>query len=180
MKQYFVLAGIMAAVLGSAQAGSLYRWMDQSGKMHYGDIPAAGAAQVEKVISSDSPATDDADLPYETRRAKENFPVTLYVAGNCNEPCQQARDFLNQRCIPFGEKNLVTKEEIDAFKLISGSENLPTLAIGKNWLKGFLAEQWNDELDIAGYPKVIPCRPQAATKPSADKSATEKPTPEVP
>ena len=180
MKPYFILAGVMAAVLSGAHAGSLYRWVDQSGKVHYGDVPAAGTAQVEKVKISDSPAVDDADLPYETRRAKENFPVTLYVADNCGEPCRQARDFLNQRGIPFSEKNLVTKEEIDTFKLMSGSENSPTLAIGKNWLKGFLAEQWSNELDVAGYPKIPPYRPQAATKPPIGKSATEKPAPEAP
>ena len=180
MKPYFILAGMMTAVLGSAQAGSSYRWMDQSGKVHYGDVPAAGAAQVEEVKISDSPATDDADLPYETRRAKENFPVMLYVADNCSELCQKARDFLNQRGIPFTEKNLKSQEDIDAFKQISGGETIPALAVGKNWLNGFLAGQWSSELDVAGYPKIPPYRPQSAIKPPMEKSATEKPIPAAP
>ena len=180
MKPGFILAGIMAAVLGSAQAGSLYRWVDQSGTMQYGDIPAAGAAQIEEVTISEAPATDDADLPYATRRAKEAFPVTLYVADNCKEFCQQARDLLNQRGIPFTEKKLESQEDIDAFKRISGGEMVPALAVGKDWLNGFLAAQWNDELDVAGYPKTPPYRPQAAAKPSAGKPATEKSTPETP
>ena len=180
MKHYFIMAGILAAMLGSAQAGSLYRWVDQSGNVHYGDMPAAGAAQIEEVKITDAPATDDADLPYETRRVKEAFPVTLYVADNCREPCQEARDLLNQRGIPFTEKNLKSNEELDAFRKMSGGDDIPALTIGENWLRRFLAEQWNDELDIAGYPKIPPYRPQAATKPSADKPATEKPTPEAP
>jgi hypothetical protein len=32
---------------------------------------------------------------------------------------------------------------------------LPALTIGKTWLKGFQAEQWNNELDFAGYPKKV-------------------------
>ena len=178
MKPYFIMAGILAAMLGSAQAGSLYRWVDQSGTMHYGDIPAAGAAQIEEVTISEAPATDDADLPYATRRAREAFPVTLYVADNCKEFCQQARDLLNQRGIPFTEKNLVSQEDIATFKQISGGEMVPALAVGKDWLNGFLAEQWNSELDIAGYPRTAPYGFRPATPPPAAKPTPEQPVPE--
>ena len=178
MKPYFILAGIMAAVLGSAQAGSLYRWVDQSGNVHYGNIPAMGAVQVEEVKISDAPAIDDADLPYETRRAKEAFPVTLYVADNCKEFCQHARDLLNQRGIPFTEKNLVSQEDIDTFKQISGGKMVPTIAVGKNWLNGFLAEQWNTELDIAGYPKTAPYGFRPAVPPPVANPSPEQPVPE--
>ena len=178
MKPYFILAGVMAAVLGNAQAGSLYRWVDQSGVVHYGDIPAAGAVQVEEVKISDSPVIDDADLPYETRQAKENFPVTLYVADNCSEPCQEARDLLNQRGIPFTEKNLVSQEDIDIFKQTSGGEKVPALAVGKNWLNGFLAEQWDSELDVAGYPKTAPYGFRPAAPPPIVKKPPVQPVPE--
>jgi len=156
-------------------AGELYRWVDKSGKVHYGDVPASEAEQIERKKFS-SPATQDSeDLPYETRRAQQNFPVTLYTASNCIELCQKARDFLNKRGIPFTEKYLVTQEEINDFIKQSGSDQSPTLAVGKTFLKGFQAEQWNSELDIVGYPKVLLYRPpKASIKHSADKSATEK------
>ena len=169
MKLHVILAGMMLAMLGSAHAGSLYRWVDKSGNVHYGDMPAADAAQVEKKkVASDSPEGDNAGLPYEMLRAKKNFPVTLYVADNCTDPCQKARDLLNKRSIPFTEKNLKNNEDLDAFRKMSGSDEVPALTVGKTWLKRFLAEQWNDELDIAGYPKipsfhppVVPAIPQA-------------------
>lgn len=179
MKPYFILAAMLLAALGGAQAET-YRWVDQAGKLHYGDMPPAEAAQVEKMKIIDSPVNEDADLPYETRRAKENFPVTLFVADNCIEPCQKARDLLNGRGIPFTEKSLKSKEDIDAFKKTYGGEVVPALAVGRNWLNGFLAEQWNSELDAANYPKTPPYRPQAAAKPSIDKPAVEKPVPENP
>lgn len=178
MKPYFILAAMLLVAWNSAQAET-YRWVE-AGKLRYGDMPPAEAAQVEKMKIIDLPVNEDADLPYETRRAKENFPVTLFVADNCIEPCQKARDFLDKRGIPYTEKNLKSKEDIDDFKKTYGGEVVPALAIGKNWLSGFLAEQWDSELDAANYPKVSPYRPPAATKPSVSKSATENPAPESP
>ncbi len=175
MKHIVLLLGCMLAMPDGACAGELYRWVDKSGTVHYGDAPAKEGAQVEKKKFY-SPATQDgADLPYETRLAQQNFPVTLYVADNCIEACNQARSFLDKRGIPFSEVKLVTKEEIDAFKSHSGSDQAPTLAVGRNYLKGFLAVDWDSELDVAGYPKTLLYRPpQAPAKPPADKPATGK------
>ncbi len=175
MKHIALLMGCLLVMPAGTYAGELYRWVDKSGTVHYGDAPATEGAQVERKKFY-SPATQDGDdLPYETRRAQQNFPVTLYVADNCIEACNQARSFLNKRGIPFSEVKLVTKEEIDAFKALSGSDQAPTLAVGRNYLKGFLAVDWDSELDIAEYPKTLLYRPpQAPVKPLADKPVTEK------
>lgn len=146
-------AGLIVIACGSAFADEWYRWVDQAGKVHYGDAPAADAAGAEKRKISTAPVDEDAMLPYEARRAKQNFPVTLYVTENCGDICQQARDFLRKRGIPFVEKSLKTQEDFDDFKQKSGSDGLPALAVGKAWLKGFQPRQWGDELDAAGYPK---------------------------
>lgn len=177
MRAHFILAGILATATAGALAGELYRWVDQSGKVHYGDVPEAEAAKPVQKKFSDSATPDDA-LPYETRRARETFPVTLYVADNCKEPCQHARDLLNQRGIPFTEKNLVTQEDVDAFRKMSGAEIAPTLSVGSNWLKGFLAEQWNSELDYAGYPKFAPYGFRPIAPPPVAKKPPAQPAPE--
>lgn len=146
----------------TAQAAGLYRWVDESGKVHYGDVPAPEVKQAEKKKFSNITDVPKAGLPYESRRALQNFPVTLYVADNCKEPCQKARDLLQKRGVPFTEKVLLDAKDIDAFQMASGSSEMPTVSIGKVWLSGFLAEQWNSELDIAGYPKLAPYRAPAA------------------
>lgn len=181
MRLHFILAGqliLAGALLGSAQAGEMYRWVDKSGKVHYGDTRAPDAAEVEKKKLGTAPATGDEELSFDTRRAKQNFPVTLYVADNCADPCKQSRNLLSQRGIPFTEKNLATQEEIDAFKRASGADAVPVLSVGRSWLKGFQPEQWHNELDAAGYPKTSTYRPQApakpSDKPSADKAAVAK------
>lgn len=108
MKPYLVLGGMLLVALGSAQAET-YRWVDQSGKVHYGDQPAEEATQVELRNLHVAPEGDDAGLPYESRLARQNFPVTFYSTNDCGDPCQQARDFLNKRGIPFTKKSVLQR-----------------------------------------------------------------------
>jgi hypothetical protein len=82
-----------------------------------------------------------------------------------------ARSLLTKRGIPFSEKLLKYKEDMEAFKKLSGFYDIPTLSVGKTFLRGFLAEQWSSELDIAGYPKTSsyraparPANPEAASQ----------------
>lgn len=169
MRRRFVWAGLIALACGSAQADELYRWVDKSGKVHYGDAPAADAAAVEKRKFGAAPTVDVNDLPYATRQAKQNFPVTLYITENCGDPCKQAREFLNKRGIPFTENNVRTQEELNTFKQLSGSSGVPTLSVGKTWFKGFQAEQWGGGLDTAGYPQTPSHQPQPPANPLTTK-----------
>lgn len=178
MKLIVLLLSCLALMSSGVQAGELYRWLDARGAVHYGDIPPAEALQIETLKYSDT-ATPDEDLSYETRRARQHFPVTLYVAGNCTEFCDQARSLLDKRGIPYNEIMLLSRADIDGFKALSGSDNVPTLAVGRSFLKGFLADRWHGELDIAGYPKIAPYR---AAPPVPAPSPTAAPTsqPEIP
>jgi len=145
----------LTATLG--QAGELYRWVDQSGKVHYGDAPPPDVTDVESKRFAASNVSDE-NLPYATRKARENFPVVLHASHDCGEPCVEARSLLDKRGIPFSEKLLKTKDDIDAFKRLTGSDMVPTLAVGRIYLKGFQSQRWHSELDIAGYPKSAPYR----------------------
>ena len=173
MNTRFVLAGILLTLLGTAQADT-FRWVDNAGNVHYGDVPAETAKQIEAKKFSGSASADDAGLPYETRLAKQHFPVTLYVTDNCGSPCLQARDFLKKRGIPFTENKLSTKEDIDAFISKSGGDQVPTLLVGSTtWLKSFEAGQWSSALDNAGYPKIAPYRPQSPPPKQTDNPAVK-------
>lgn len=163
MKRCFLLMGLL--LLGNAQAEDLYRSIDSSGKVHYSDRPLPGSADVVEMKVGKAPVPDER-LPYATQRAMQNFPVTLYSFPECGSACKEAREFLNRRGVPFTEKSLVSQEDIDSFRKVSGDSAIPKLLIGKTWVKGFLAEQWNKELDIAGYPKTAPYRPRPATPPA--------------
>ena len=172
MKHIFLLFASLAIMPLGVGAGEIFHWVDKDGKVHYSDILPADATEVERKKLS-SQTTQNEDLPYETQRAQQNFPVTLYVAGGCGAPCDQARSMLNKRGVPFTEKTLKTQQEIDAFYKTSGSTGAPTLAVGNSYLSGFLEAKWNSELDVAGYPKTASYRQRVAPPPKT-------PTPEKP
>ena len=160
MKKVFLLVCLM--MLANTHAAELYRSIDKDGKVHYSDSPLMGTEDVEQLKLGKEP-TPDESLPYESQLASKNFPVTLYTFPDCGSACLQARDLLSKRGIPFTEKSLVKQEEFDAFRKDAGDSLLPAVTIGKTWLKGFLAEQWNKELDFAGYPKsILAYRPRPA------------------
>jgi len=179
MKRMVLLFACLAFMSTAVRAGELFRWTDREGKVNYGDTPPLDAINVGKVNFSSAPAQND-DLPYETRIAQQNFPVTLYVGTGCGDVCDNARSLLNKRGIPFNEKALKTKEDIDAFKQLSGMEGfVPVLQVGKNFLKGFLESQWNSELDIAGYAKTASYRQRISQPAPASPEAPQKPIPDV-
>lgn len=150
------LAALLAA--GTANAQTTYRWVDPaSGRTVFSDQPPpAGARQVSRQAGV-GPADDAAPQSYATRQAAEKFPVTLYTAADCVEPCKQARDLLNGRGVPFTEKLLQTNADIAELKQRLGEEAMaPTVAIGRQFNRGFEAGAWNNLLDLAGYPKNAP------------------------
>jgi hypothetical protein len=162
MKRVILLLAGLMVMSPVIHASELYRWIDKAGKVNYGDLPPPGATGVERLRFSGNPAQDQ-DLPFETRRAMENFPVTLYVADGCGDSCDQAHALLGNRGIPYSEKLLRSKQDIDAFKQLSGIYNVvPVLGVGKEFLKGYSEILWNSELDIAGYPKTANIRQRTA------------------
>jgi hypothetical protein len=157
----------------SAQSAPLYRWVDIDGKVHYTDQPpppSAARKVEEKTLGT--PAADVVQLPYASRLAAKNFPVTLYNSG-CGEACTKAREHLTKRGVPFNEKDAGTPEvQAELMKLI-GTLEVPVLAVGTvTRLKGYEPGAWNAALDEAGYPKSVPfLRP----KPKAPAKDGQKP-----
>ena len=174
MKRILLLLACLAIMPSGVQASDLFRWVDKAGKMNYGDIPPAGATDVERLKLFGEPAQKE-DIPYEIRQVLQNFPVTLYVGDGCGETCDLARNMLSKRGVPFSEKLLRTKQDVEAFKKLSGIDGVvPVLRVGKDFLQGYSELLWNRELDIAGYPKTAsnlqhitpPLRPEPFTPPA--------------
>ena len=153
MNIIILLLACLSSISLNLQAAGLYRWVDSSAAVHYSDVPSPDAEKMDARKFSGTVTPSD-DLPYETRRAQQNFPVTLYTGEGCGDMCDQARNLLKKRGVPFSEKLLRTPQDIEDFKQLSGINGEgPVLGVGRNFLKGFLDSRWNSELDIAGYPK---------------------------
>lgn len=172
---------LMAALLtGSAASAQVYRWTDENGKVHFGDAPSpSGARKVEKQQARSTTAPT-ASEPYVLQVARKSNPVSLYTSPDCGAGCNDARDYLNKRGIPFTEISVTNNAKIDELKKVSGGSGVPAMLVGKSVHKGFEVGMYEAALDAAGYPRigVLPARsavapamaPAPGDKPAADKA----------
>jgi glutaredoxin len=177
MRYLLVLCLALLSVGASAQA---YRWVDSTGRTIISDTPPPGKAKAVSRVGDAAPSGGD-DLPFAVRKARENFPVTLFTAADCVTECKQAREMLNGRGIPFTEKMLQKAEDAAELKALVGDVFVPTLKVGKQSFRGYEAGAYNNLLDLAGYPKTAAygSKPsgglapvaEPATEPTADKPA---------
>jgi glutaredoxin len=102
--------------------------------------------------------------PYELSLAMKNFPVTLYTSPTCTDPCANARTVLNRRGVPFKEVQVWDEGSNAELKRISGTNEVPTLLVGRSIHVGFQHSAYEALLDSARYPRqgVLPARSQAA------------------
>ncbi|MFN3398622.1 MAG: glutaredoxin family protein [Sulfurimicrobium sp.] len=176
MRFTLLLCCCIAASL--AQAAELYRWVDSEGKVHYTDQPPPPSAQKVEEKNLGNNSIDTSELPYATRQAIKKSPVTLY-ANDCGEPCDQARDHLAQRGIPFTGKNPQTSPaDAEALKKLVGAAYVPVLVVGSAVSKGYEKGTWDAALDAAGYPKSALVKKAAPVPDAKDQSAAaQKPVP---
>jgi glutaredoxin len=145
----FAVAALLAALPGYA----MYKIVGPDGKVTYTDVPPSGSSsRVVPMGQATTPSAGEISLPLELRQPVTRYPVTLYSAANC-EPCEAGRRWLRERGIPFSEKTVTSTEDVDTFRRITGSSDLPALMVGPQVLKGLSQDQWASYLDAAGYPR---------------------------
>ena len=164
-----VLAGI-----ASAASAQLYRWTDDKGRVHITDTPppaSAKSVQRKAVPSSSAPAAPQQS--FELSQAMKDFPITLYTAPNCADPCNQARQALNKRGVPFKEIMVSDAGSMAELRQFASGNDVPVLVVGRSVHEGFQQESFDALLDSARYPRagVLPPRAQAAPQVPAKASA---------
>ena len=190
-----VLAFAAVLALGAGPAAALFKVVGPDGSVTYTDRPPqAAAGKVVPLGRADAPPSSPLDaLPLELRAAASRFPVTLYTASAC-APCDAARQMLQQRGVPFTEKQISTQEDLSAYERAVGGRNVPGATIGSQALVGYFQDDWQSYLDAAGYPKtsrlpagwkaaaptpVVP-RPAVAEAPPSPAPAPVPPAPAAP
>jgi hypothetical protein len=177
---------LLALLCTGPGAHAQYKWTDHDGVVSYGDQPSKDAEHVEHLGSVLSPAQAASDalarLPFEIRKAAHDFPVVLYARPDC-QPCDTGRAFLKSRNVPYTERTVLTREDLDAFRKLGGTDILPSMSVGRQMLRGFEAGAWSESLATAGYPRDVPLprdwqwaaatplAPPAETPPPADSAA---------
>ncbi|MDR0275990.1 MAG: glutaredoxin family protein [Burkholderiaceae bacterium] len=166
--RYPVSALTVALLLtaGAAQA-QLYRSVGADGTVTYSDKPPVNAAPSRSAPAADADqaSSNGSALPYDLAQVAGRYPVTLYTTKEC-APCDQGRNLLARRGIPFTEKTVNTNDDIAALKRLGGDGNLPMLTIGGQRLGGFSEADWSQYLDAASYPKTSQ-RPGGYQRPAA-------------
>jgi glutaredoxin len=194
MKKVALCAAFLPAILAfSSQisAQQLYRIVGADGKVTFSDQPPSPSSNA-KVTSgrggSFAESAGGAALPFELRNVAQRFPVTIYTGKDCS-PCDAGRNMLRTRGVPYTERTVESREDIESFKRISSDAQLPLATIGGQQLKGYSDSEWSQYLDAAGYPKTSqlpagyrnpapsPLVARAAPAPAAAPAAAPEPTP---
>ncbi|MBQ6657190.1 MAG: glutaredoxin family protein [Ottowia sp.] len=97
-------------------------------------------------------AQNNVQLPYELNQARQKYPVTIYTGKDCSL-CVSARGLLTRRGVPFTEKTVTTKEDLQELQKRFNEGGIPIVTIGGQTIRGFEEGEWNSYLDAAGYPK---------------------------
>jgi glutaredoxin len=165
---------------GASSAQSLYRYVDENGRVVYSDQPPPPTARdvqpkrlPENVIETDP-------VPFAMKEAAERFPVTLYTF-DC-DVCRDAQALLVKRGIPFATVIVTQETGAARLKALTGKQSAPVLQVGdKQVMQGYNEERWQAMLDEAGYPKAAPAsaaqaaRATRAPAPPAAKAAAAAP-----
>ncbi|MHB1083483.1 MAG: glutaredoxin family protein [Thiobacillus sp.] len=142
----------LAAASAPLAAAQLYQWKDAQGGMVYSDQPPPPSIRNAQQKSFKGNVIEVGDS-YATKTAREKYPITLFASA-CGVPCDQARQFLNERGAPFSNKDPQANPEAQAELLkLTGQLRVPVLVVGSEKINGFETSQWQAALDRAGYPK---------------------------
>ena len=177
---YMMVAAWLAVASAPLAAAQLYQWKDAQGRTVYSDQPPPSSIRNAQQKSFKGNLIEVGES-YSTRTAREKYPITLYASA-CGPLCDQARQLLNERGVPYSNKDPQASPEAQTeLKKLTGRSSVPVLIVGSDKVDGFESGQWQAALDRAGYPKsALPGRkptPEIAPAPAPAAPPPVTPTP---
>ncbi|RTZ58763.1 MAG: hypothetical protein DSZ33_05440 [Gammaproteobacteria bacterium] len=131
---------VLAGSFMPAQA-ELYRYVDDSGQVHYSDREPDDAEFESLEIKL--PASAPADMSKKKPAAKS---VLIYTSSTCAY-CKQAKAWMKSNKVPFTERNITTSRSARrAFDKL-GARAVPVILVGKQRINGFNPRRLQDLLD---------------------------------
>jgi glutaredoxin len=171
-RAFFRALALVLIVIALPAQAQTYRWTDEKGQTRVTDTPPPpGAKDVRRIGAAPAKPAAGAEAaqqtPFELQKLQKDFPVSLYTAPICKDPCALARALLNKRGIPFTEIQVWNQETLEQLKKVSGNDSVPVLVVGRSVQNGFEQGRYDALLDSAGYPAsgVFPARAQAVPAP---------------
>ncbi len=137
------LSALLASPAGFAQ---LYKWVDDQGKVHYGDSPPDSAA-LQQIRGNVTSFTSTTVEPFEidekllTTRTKSKS-VVMYSTSWCGY-CRQAARYFRKHRISFKEYDIEKSEKgLRDYKKLNG-RGVPIILVGKRRMNGFNAKTFD-------------------------------------
>jgi len=157
-------ASFLAAGPATGDEDKLYKWVDEDGNVTYQDRPPpdeSGKVQTFQQ-SLERSAGEGAGV------ALPDVDVTLYSIEAC-DACDLARELLNERGLPYTEKNAESDVEVqEELREVAGVLSVPVLVIGDEVLTGYNKALILNELEEAGFPITPGQARQAVADPGDD------------
>lgn len=157
------MATILAAPAAMG-ADTLYKWVDKDGNVTYQDQPPPGqSGQVETIVEPTDAAAD---------AAAPDVAVVLYSIKVC-DACDLVRHILQQRGVPFQEKNAEGNADVQAeLKKVAGVLSVPVVTIGDQVLTGYNKQLLLKDLADAGFTKDASANTEQASQSQQDQPLT--------
>jgi glutaredoxin len=146
--RFFITALFVASlVLSNASVAQLYKWVDDQGKIHYGDTPPENA-DLKEITGNVSSFTSVTVEPFQYNPDNATQPtasksVIMYSTTWCGY-CKKAKRHFNKNNIAFREydieKNAQAARE---YKKLKGG-GVPLILIGERRMNGFSAQAFDN------------------------------------
>ena len=117
-----------------ATAGSIHKWTDKNGKVHFGDRPPAGVKTENVTVKPNVYESTSTERLSSTFASTED--VVLYSAVWCVY-CRKARQYFQSTGVPFKEYDVETnpKGKRDYKRL--RATGVPVILVGEERINGF-------------------------------------------
>ena len=119
--------------------------------------PSAWKGNLDEVgYPSSIPVSAQAAAAKAPARGANQLPlVRLYTHPQCGQPCQEAKEFLAGRSVPYQERSADDPAALAEIRKLSEAGTVPLLVIGSTVLDSFDPVRYEAALVTAGYPRLI-------------------------
>ncbi len=152
---------LLAACIALPAAAQVHKWIDDQGRVHYGDRPPAGKDVKTSELRGTVSVADGMTVvheflkgpPAKNRRAAAPMPnqgeVWIYTTPRCGY-CRRAKEHMRLKGIPFLEKDIQDSPGYrDEFRALGG-KGVPLTLAGSSKMAGYSEERYEQFLKAAG------------------------------
>jgi glutaredoxin len=151
-----LIVALLASMASPAQAQTIYKWVDDKGRVQYSEKPPAGAkssAVEQRIPAVGSQARSEKNpQPQGAKPAAtaQRPAVTMYMTDWCPY-CRQASEYFRRNRIPFVEHDIEKNANANAEYKAKGGRGVPLILVGEQRMSGFSEDRMTQMLKAAGY-----------------------------